>query len=129
MVTWWQQIDIALGILGAVIFIGIGWILWGPQFAGQFDRLRIGRKRLAGLVGLCSLASTLWIGSPGWVAAIPLLPDADLSWRLVAYGLLIPWSPGLITLAFMEWRIARDLVRPRRAADRGEVLEGEVLSR
>lgn len=128
--TWWQRIDLALGIIGAGIFIGIGWVLWGPQFAGQIDRLRIGRRRLAGLAVLCSLGSTLWIGSPGWLAALPVLPDADLSWRLVGYGLLVPWSTGLTTLAFMEWRIARDDVRVARQQprpERTEVLEGEVV--
>lgn len=127
--TWWQRIDLALGVLGAAIFIGIGWVLWGPRLGVQFDRLWIGRRRLAGMAVLCALASTLWIGSPGWLERVPLLPDAELSWRLVAAGLLVPWSTGLITLAFMEWRIVRDLGRSYQRAQRGEgkVLEGEVV--
>lgn len=89
----------------------------------QIDKLRVAPRRLAALIVLCSIASTLWIGAPSWLERVPLLPDADWSWWLVAYGLVIPWGVGWVTLAFMEWRIARDDVRVARQQPQPERAE------
>lgn len=79
------------------------------RYGASLSLPRVGRRRLVALVVLCTLASTLWIGSPGWISAIPLLPAAVLSWRLIGYGLIIPWGVGWVTLLLMERRIADDL--------------------
>jgi EamA domain-containing membrane protein RarD len=69
---------------------------------------RVGRKRLICTAVLSATASALWIAAPVYGGRLPLLPDADLTVWLVLWGVLIPLGVGMVTLLWMEWRIARE---------------------
>jgi len=64
---------------------------------------RVGLKRLAATAALCTTATSLWIAAPAY------LPFADVSAKLVAAGVVVPWGVGWVTLLLMERRIADDL--------------------